>query len=350
MARLASFGRERAVPELTALAKAVDREQRGAALFALGNLPTASRGSAAKALHEEDSEAWAAAKEAFGAMPIEREVGALLARLPGEKSATARCSLLVALGNTRSPRALAPLEEALRAPAPHLRRAAVRGLVLCGGARALQVLERCALEDLPMREAVVVGLVETHRRRPRVEWLLPVMRAGWGAAEHGNSPTWAMEMLRTHLGKEAVPVLIAGAHFQGPSPSAPYNHDLMRQLTAIPGAPKVKWHHVPNGPPTAAQVEQNRRTLAELRAWLVRHERERRRAPEGIARLIRQLGSGEFGEREKASRDLEALGAPAFEALLVASVVREDLETRRRADAVMEALLRRWSGPGLAGR
>jgi RNA polymerase sigma factor (sigma-70 family) len=336
---VASFGREWAVPELAALANGRDRPERVAALFALGNLPLLSGGAASKASRDEALRGPIA--EALVGKWTDRAVGALLARLRQEKSPTARCSLLVALGNTRSPQALPPLEQALSDRSPAVRRAAVRALVLCGGRRAIELLERCAREDLPTREAAVHGLVEIHRRPLRPEWVLPVLRAGRGFPQRGTNSAWAMEMLRAHLGKDAGPLLIASVDFQSPSPRALYNHDLVRHLTAIPGAPKVKWHHHAIADSTPAQVEQNRRALAELWAWLARHERERRR-PERIARPIRLLGNEDFAEREKGARALEALGASAFEALLVTAALSDDLEVRRRAERVMEALRRRW--------
>ena len=60
-----------------------------------------------------------------------------------------------------------------------------------------------------------------------------------------------------------------------------------------------------------------------------------------IARLIAQLGAGTFREREEASRALEAIGAPALEALRPAAQTT-DPEVRRRA----EELVRKLSQPG----
>lgn len=53
-----------------------------------------------------------------------------------------------------------------------------------------------------------------------------------------------------------------------------------------------------------------------------------------ITKLIEKLGSGDFAEREKAYQDLDALGAPALEALRKATK-SEDAEVRRRADELV---------------
>jgi hypothetical protein len=55
---------------------------------------------------------------------------------------------------------------------------------------------------------------------------------------------------------------------------------------------------------------------------------------EAIERLIRQLGSGTFHEREAASRQLQKIGPPAVEALRAAATGSKDAEVRRRAAQV----------------
>jgi len=52
---------------------------------------------------------------------------------------------------------------------------------------------------------------------------------------------------------------------------------------------------------------------------------------ERIADLVNKLGSSKYGEREKAFKELEALGQPALEALREAAKSGTDLETTRRA-------------------
>jgi uncharacterized protein (TIGR03067 family) len=60
-----------------------------------------------------------------------------------------------------------------------------------------------------------------------------------------------------------------------------------------------------------------------------------------IDRLIKQLGSPSFPEREEASRRLEALGDKALPALQKAARAAKDAEVRRRAGNIVEVALSR---------
>jgi formylglycine-generating enzyme len=64
---------------------------------------------------------------------------------------------------------------------------------------------------------------------------------------------------------------------------------------------------------------------------------------ERIDRLIRQLGSDSFVEREEAGKALEVIGMPALAALRKAAASSEDVEVRRRAGQSAEEVLRRSS-------
>src|SRR4051794_2831547 len=65
--------------------------------------------------------------------------------------------------------------------------------------------------------------------------------------------------------------------------------------------------------------------------------------PAEVRRLITQLGSDEFAEREAATRRLEAIGAPALPALHQAAA-SQDPEVRRRAGQVIPAIHARLFG------
>lgn len=60
-------------------------------------------------------------------------------------------------------------------------------------------------------------------------------------------------------------------------------------------------------------------------------------SPDRIARLVGQLGSARFAERETASRALDAIGEPALNSLK-AAVATSDPETRRRAAELVERI------------
>jgi hypothetical protein len=59
-----------------------------------------------------------------------------------------------------------------------------------------------------------------------------------------------------------------------------------------------------------------------------------------IAKLIEQLGSSKFDEREQASKDLEVIGVPALEALRKASK-SEDAEVSRRSSDLVKSIEKR---------
>jgi WD40 repeat protein len=63
-----------------------------------------------------------------------------------------------------------------------------------------------------------------------------------------------------------------------------------------------------------------------------------------VERLIRQLGSPNFAEREAASTRLDAIGEPALERLHKAATESADAETRRRAEALVQAIGNRIYG------
>jgi uncharacterized protein (TIGR03067 family) len=71
-----------------------------------------------------------------------------------------------------------------------------------------------------------------------------------------------------------------------------------------------------------------------------------------VARLIEQLGHDQFAKREAASKELDAIGEPALDALRKAAASDRDPEIRSRAGRIVEALaararrreLGKWAG------
>jgi hypothetical protein len=66
--------------------------------------------------------------------------------------------------------------------------------------------------------------------------------------------------------------------------------------------------------------------------------------PPEVARLIRQLGSDSFAEREAASRRLAAVGEPALGPLREAGARSDDAEVRRRANRLVKRIQGRLFG------
>jgi hypothetical protein len=67
-------------------------------------------------------------------------------------------------------------------------------------------------------------------------------------------------------------------------------------------------------------------------------EPDRDATAERVNRLIQQLGHPEFAKREAASKELDAIGEPAFDALRKAATSDRDAEIRRRADVIVQAI------------
>jgi RNA polymerase sigma factor (sigma-70 family) len=61
-----------------------------------------------------------------------------------------------------------------------------------------------------------------------------------------------------------------------------------------------------------------------------------------IERLIKQLGSEKFTEREAATTALASIGEPAYETLRKATEASEDVEIRRRAERLILLIEQRW--------
>ena len=57
-----------------------------------------------------------------------------------------------------------------------------------------------------------------------------------------------------------------------------------------------------------------------------------------VAALIKQLGDDAFDRREAASKELEDIGEPALAALRKAATSSDDLEIRRRAERIIQAI------------
>jgi RNA polymerase sigma factor (sigma-70 family) len=354
---LTTFAGEQAVPDLAALARDGDAEHRAAALAGLGRFTTREAEAAAlRALRDPDEPVRAAAAAALGGIKTDAAVDGLIARLPKETPA-GTAALLVALGRTQSPKGLPHLVRALDHADAGVRQAAVEGLKENGSPEAIAALKRCATgDDLDRREAAVRALVESLKQPLQLEWIFPVVRAGKDyTSSGGHNPSEGLRLLRLYGGEHKVAAMVSCLDFDNPSPRpflstvVFYEPDVTREF------PNLHWHHDPNSDGTPEQLEANRRVLRELRDWLADYERDHgpiappvagpagRVKPELAAKidgLVRRLGSDKYAEREAAGKDLEAIGAPALNALRKAATTDENTEVRRRAVDVFKRIRR----------
>jgi RNA polymerase sigma factor (sigma-70 family) len=353
---LVAFAGEQAVPDLAALARDGDAEHRAAALAGLGRLPTREAEAAAlRALRDPDEPVRSAAAAALGSIKTDAAVDGLIARLPREAPAVTG-ALLVALGSTQSPKGLPHLVRALDHADGRVREAAVQGLTANGSAEAVAALRRCATgDDLDRREAAVRALVESLKQPLQLEWIIPVVRAGKDYTSFGgHNPSDGVRLLRLYGGEHKLAAIVACLDFDNPSPRGFLNMEIFYEPDVIREFPKVHWHHDPNSDGTPEQLEENRRTLRQLRDWLADYEKEHgpiappaagggRVKPELAAKidgLVGRLGSDQYAEREAAGKELEAVGAPALDALRKAATTGDDPEVRRRAAEVFKRIRR----------
>lgn len=118
-----------------------------------------------------------------------------------------------------------------------------------------------------MRLAAARGLVAL-KQPVQAEWLTPIIKATTDLNDQRFHE--AIRILRLYGKEQAAPALVSCLQFDDPSPRNAYNMFLILAIEYSPGGPKYyyKYHHDPNTDGTAEQVEQNRKILDELHAWL----------------------------------------------------------------------------------
>jgi WD40 repeat protein len=364
---LVTFAGEEAVADLAALLRDGDTEHRAAALGGLGRFATRDAVAAAlEALRDPDQPVRVAAAGALGSMKTGAAVDGLLARLPEESPPTLG-AVLVALGRTQSPKALPHLVRALERSGGPVRHAAVEALKEYGGPDGVAVLKRWATgADLDVREEAARALVESLGRPLQPEWVVPVIRAGKRYPSPGGpNPSDGLRLLRLYGGPHRVALMISCLDFDNPSPRLFLNMLILDYEPDVSRAfPNLHWLHDPNSDGTPEQLASNRQILRRMRSWLATYEKEHgnlmpvldpapltrpdREAAARITALVRRLGSDQFGEREAAVRELEALGEPALAALRQAAS-GEDPEVRQRADNLIVRIRERGQVRCLTG-
>jgi hypothetical protein len=155
-----------------------------------------------------------------------------------------------------------------------VRYAAAEAIGRLGHARSFGVLTNCLGDsDFALRIAAVKGL-RALGRPLQAGWLKPMILLGGE-----NIRTWydAMDLLRMYGGDQAAPGLASCVHFDDPSVKNSYNMRLLLAIESSPNGPKhyYQWHHDPNREGTDQELADNRRILAELRAWLDKQKQNR---------------------------------------------------------------------------
>lgn len=182
-------------------------------------------------------------------------------------SSSVRALAARALGATKDKRALAPLITTMEDPESTVRHAAAIALGPLGYKEAIQpLMQHLKDDDMGMRVAVVKGLRLLGEFK--VEWLTPVIKANTDINDQSFHE--AIRLIRLYGGEDAARALVSCLKFVDPSPRNTYNMFLILAIEYSPNGPKYyyQFHSDPNTDGTPAQIEENRRILAEFQKWL----------------------------------------------------------------------------------
>lgn len=257
---MARFGQSDAVSRLAAFAKAGANPRRIAALGALPLAPgDAALQVALQATSDPDATIRSAAYSAIGHMALPRGIDVLLEAFDRESSPVNE-SILLALGSTKSHRALSVLSNALQDLSP-LRFTAIAALVRFGGEDAVKTLQQHVdSPDLAFRYQIVKGLVNDLNSPLDTAWLMPILMC-----RRHNSREWldSLSMVRIRAGVSAVPVLLSCVDFD--IPWSHRNFWVLHNVRYAQGAPDFDYQYDPNSTGSAEQHARNRETLKRLR-------------------------------------------------------------------------------------
>ncbi|MFC1601188.1 M56 family metallopeptidase [Candidatus Sumerlaeota bacterium] len=269
---LVEIGDDPAIDALIALAKEGSIALRIAALKRLGNFAQPKvMATVLEALRDQNTAVRAAAATALGSMKTDAAIDSLLDTLSGE-SPEVVAGILRAMGNSQSPRVFNTLVQSLNHSDSTLRTAAVDGLVAFGGEDAIEALKTCLDdEDMDFREMVVIKLVSTLKQSIDLECLLPVIRARKHTSSLGQAPT----LLRRYAGEKAVPMLLSCLDFADPSIRGSYNYWIVYSQGWCQGGMKIPWISDLNRDDTPQEIEQNRKTLKEIKIWVEHYFKHR---------------------------------------------------------------------------
>jgi len=266
---LAAITDEQVIPHLALSLSRGDYQNKLPAIRALARFPSdASAQALLTALKDPDHAVRDAGGDAL--RKIEKLDQALQSLLPDleHKSSSVRARAAQALGTTKAKGAFDALLKATHDSDPVVRHAAAIGLGTLGHNEALQSLEGYLKdEDMGMRVAASKGL-RALGETLKPEWLTPVIRTVSDCNDQHFHE--AIRLIRLYGGEEAALALVSCLNFDDPSPRNIRNTYLLWAIHASPGGPQrhYKFHSDSNTDGTAEQIEENRRTLAELRKWL----------------------------------------------------------------------------------
>lgn len=353
---LADINDPAVIPHLAASLRRGDFQNRIPAVNGLEKFPDDAAGDALReAMQDPDH----AVREAGGralrkTTQVARVVETLLKNL-GDGSADVRQAAATALGQTGSASALDPLIQSLDDAESRVAQAAAVSLGELGDKRATEPLHRkLQHKDRGLRVAAADGLRRlTGKLDPA--WLTPVVLDTTDI----NDQTFheSIRLIRVYAGAAAAPALIGCLRFDEPSPKGHYNFFLILAIHHAEKGPDCyyRWKHDPNTDGTPEEIENNRKILAELKAWAAERSSGRFQRAPAIAERMRGMSMQARRPRSDGSPDpveearrqildeLRALGKDAVPAL--ADTLRDqDMQMRQNAALVLIELRGEWTG------
>ncbi len=169
-------------------------------------------------------------------------------------------AILVALGVSKSSRALPVLAGKLNAETAAMKTAAISALVAFGGPDAVTTLKKhVAADDVTLRYEIILALVEKLHQPMDTEWILPVLMSR-------DQGSWldSLRLVRMYGGEKAIPTLLSGLDFG--APWSYRNWWILNSVQACPNAPAIEYAYDPNSDGTPQEWEKNRQTLQQLKA------------------------------------------------------------------------------------
>ena len=323
MSTLAAIKDELAFEHLIAMAKDGQLELRNATLRRLGGFASSKAQTVVlDALHDNEEGIRVAASEALGSMKTDAAIDALLASLADESPKVAEATLR-AMGHSRLPRVFDILVKSLD-PKDNKRRAAVDGLVAYGGENAVKALKTCVDDDdLDFREDLVRKLAEDLKEPIDARWLVPVIKSRKNTHTIGDAP----RLMRLYCGARAVPALLSCLDYEDPAIRKYYNHIVVYSQGWCEGGMRIPWISDLNRDGTPEELEQNRKTLKAIKAWVDYYYKRRMAEPAKPQHYNREEYEKSWGEPAHGIKIRAVLGQRVWPEGMVQPIridIRED--------------------------
>jgi len=143
---------------------------------------------------------------------------------------------------------------------------AVDGLAQFEGANAVEALKKRinVEQNMDLREYIVKTLAESMRQPIDPQWLVPVIKSRKGTHSIGDAP----RLMRLYGGPKSVPALFSCLDYENPSIRNSYNWWIIYSQSSCDGGLRTSWISDLNRDGTPEEIENNRKTLKIIKAWV----------------------------------------------------------------------------------